>query len=404
MKIAYLHQYFNPGTGATGSRSYEFAKRLVAAGHDVHMIAARSSEAHTSAGWQVETVDGITVHWCSVPYSNRMSFRRRILAFVQFAALSARRARSVRADLVFATSTPLTIILPARFATLFRRTPIVFEVRDLWPTMPIALGVLKNPVMIGIAKALEKWAYRSARRVVALSPGMRDGVIARGYPAERIEVIPNSCDLADFQRVSDEAVTAWRSSHEWLGDRPLIVYCGTFGLVNGVEYLAEVAAAAAQLNPELRFVAMGDGARREAVRERAQELGVLDSNFFILSPVPKAQVPVVFAAATVSTSLFIPVKEMEANSANKFFDGLAAGRPIAINYGGWQAEALTESGAGIVLSADDHQSAARRLVNLVSDEAELRRKRAAASHLASAFSRDVLAQKFISTLEDARHT
>src|SRR5690606_28538222 len=107
-----------------------------------------------------------------------------------------------------------------------------------------------------------------------------------------------------------------------------------------------------QLDPEIRFLAIGHGAEVALVRQKARELGVLEKNFFMESPVSKAEMPALFSAATLSTSLFIPLEPMWHNSANKFFDTLAASRPIAINYGGWQADLIRETGAGVVLDED----------------------------------------------------
>ncbi|HYW79914.1 MAG TPA: glycosyltransferase, partial [Thermoguttaceae bacterium] len=120
MKIIYLHQYFNTPTMTGGTRSYEMARRLVERGHEVHMVTSsrddetpgQSSQGGPTHGW-TETVEaGIQVHWCSVPYSNHMSYRRRIGAFAKFSQRAARKAASIRGDVVLATSTPLTIALP----------------------------------------------------------------------------------------------------------------------------------------------------------------------------------------------------------------------------------------------------------------------------------------------------
>ena len=138
MRILYLHQYFNTPDMTGGTRSYEMALRLVRAGHEVHMITSERTPGIDRRGWRVEDVHGITVHWLPVRYSNRMTFARRLVAFAEFAWGAGRRAASLDTDLVFATSTPLTIALPGVYAARHHRIPMVLEVRDLWPTVPIA--------------------------------------------------------------------------------------------------------------------------------------------------------------------------------------------------------------------------------------------------------------------------
>lgn len=117
-----------------------------------------------------ERVDGIEVHWIPVRYSDHVGFWPRIRAFIEFAVKSARIAAAIPTDRVFATSTPLTIVLPGVYAAWRQRKPMVFEVRDLWPELSIALGSLRDPVLIRLARWLERLAYRRAARVIALSP------------------------------------------------------------------------------------------------------------------------------------------------------------------------------------------------------------------------------------------
>lgn len=399
MHILYLHQYFNTPQMSGGTRSYEMARRLVAAGHQVHMITTdRSPQAR--AGWRVTEEAGIIVHWLPVPYSNRMAYSERIKAFGRFAWHAARRAAAFPADVVFATSTPLTIALPAVYAARRQKIPMVFEVRDLWPELPIAVGALKGP-LIPPARWLERFAYRNASYIVALSPGMKEGIVRQGVSPERVFVIPNSADIAFFS-VGEEAGRTFRSQFEWLQDRPLILYAGTLGRINGVGYLAEIAARMAHLDAEVRFMVIGDGYEKVSIIERAKSLRVLDKNFFLLPSLPKKEMPAVYSAATIATSLFIDLPAMWANSANKFFYALAAGRPIAINYNGWQADLLREAGAGIVMPPADAEEAAQQLAELVHDHGRLVRASAAARKLAEErFDRDRLAAELEAVLTKA---
>jgi glycosyltransferase involved in cell wall biosynthesis len=398
VRIVYIHQYFKTRAMAGGTRSLEQAKRLVADGHEVHVITADSSGPHRSLSWHTTVEEGIHVHWLPVPYSNSMAFSARLRAFLRFAALSTVRATRIGGDVVFATSTPLTVAIPGIIASRLRRSRFVFEVRDLWPELPIEMGALRNRLAVRLAFALARAAYHDADHVVALSPGMAAGVAAHGYPSDRISVVPNASDL-DLFADADQAGARFRAEHAWLGHRPLVVYLGTFGQINGVSYLARVAAKAARIDPDVRFLCVGSGAEVEQVRRLATELGVLDRNLFILPAAPKSEMPAILGAATIATSLFIPVKGMEANSANKFFDALAAARPVAINYGGWQAELLHQSFAGIVLDPYDIASAAKQLTAQVRDETWLEQARLGARALACTnFSRDLLFQKLRSAV------
>lgn len=398
MRIIYLHQYFNTAEMAGGTRSLEIGRRLVAAGHSVEMITAWR-EPLASKSWFTTDVAGIRVHWLPVPYSNHMSYRSRVGAFVKFALGAARRAACLEGDVIFASSTPLTIALPAVYAARRNRIPMVFEVRDLWPELPIAMGAINDPLSRWIARRLEGFAYANAARVVALSAGMAAGVARAGYQEHRITVVPNGSDLRLFQRDSARG-RAFRQKLGIAADRILVAYVGTLGRVNAVAYLVRVAAA---LKNDGRFIflTVGDGQEREQIKALASEHGVLDRNFLMLNQVAKAEIPDVLSGVDVATSLVLPIRELEANSANKFFDALAAGCCVAINHGGWQADLLRQAGAGVRL-ANDPERGARDLQALADDPDRIRMSGLNARRLAEErFSRDDLAAQIETVLTEA---
>jgi len=395
MKITYLHQYFNTPLMSGGTRSYEMAKRLVALGHEVNLVTtSRINNGHK--GWFSTYESGIKVHWLSLPYSNHFTYRERIIAFLKFALAAGRKASTFQSDVIFATSTPLTIALPAFYASRRLGLPMVFEVRDLWPELPIAMGALKSPILCRAAKILEKFAYNSSKEVVALSPGMVDGVAATGFPPAHITEIPNGSDI-DMFYPSHELRHSFRSEFGISEDKILIVYVGTFGRINDCSYMVRLAAALAS-DSRFHFLMIGDGFEHDLLLSESKKLGVLNQNLQILDPVSKQKVPRILAAADISTSLFLPLREMEVNSANKFFDGLSSGCCVAVNYGGWQARILRDYGAGLQMSRDV-VLAAQQLQDFIRVPGRLKQAKMAARQLAvDQFARDELALRLENVL------
>ena len=396
MRIIYLHQYFHTPDMHGSTRSYEMARRLVAYGHDVQMVTSDPGLSRSRFGrWTKSIEAGINVHWLGLPYSNTMSYSQRVKAFIQFALSSGRKALSLGGDIVFATSTPLTIALPAVFAAIGNRIPMVFEVRDLWPEIPIALSALKDPFTKALACWLEKFAYRNSKEVVALSPGMKEGIVRTGYPEHRISVIPNSCDFELFD-IKPEEGQKLRKKHDWLGTRPMVIYTGTMGLVNGVDYLVQVARYVREINSDVRFVVVGaDSREKEKVAQCAEKMGLLNKNFYMMPPAPKREIPAWLSAADITTSTVIDVKELWANSANKFFDSLAAARPIAINHRGWQADLIEHYDCGLVLDPNDTRASAIKLDRALRDRQWLAKASVNARCLGKKkFDRDQLSEKF----------
>ncbi|AEB43904.1 MULTISPECIES: glycosyltransferase family 4 protein [Micromonospora] len=399
MKIVYLHQYFRTPTMAGGTRSYEFARRMVERGHQVHVITSDTglSDAGPTGNrpgptWRTSVEGGAVVHWARVPYDNSMRYRDRLRAFGRFAWLAARRASVLDQDVVLATSTPLSIALPAVYSARRKRVPMVLEIRDLWPEIPIALGALRSPLTRRAAWLLESWAYRNARHVIALSPGMADSISTR-HPDRPVTVVPNGCDRELFAD-AERAGRTFRASTPWLGDRPLILYAGTLGLVNDLGYLVRMAAAMSGRHPEIRFVVVGRGGQQEHVRRLAAELGVLDRNLFMLDQVPKSEVVGLFGAADLAISTVIDDPTLHANSANKVFDAWAAGCPVALNQEGWLADRVRASGAGVILPPGDPTTGAALAASFLAEPARTAAARAAALRLArEEFDRDLLFQR-----------
>lgn len=192
MKILYIHQYFSTPKGSVGTRSYEFGKRLVAEGHEVTILCGNYHLTDVPA-----EVDGMRVIQIPVASSNRDPFAKRVFSFLNFSLRATWYALRLKYDLVYATSTPLTVGVPALAAKWLRRKRFIFEVRDLWPELPRAMGIIRNGVALGFLEWFETRCYRSADACVGLAPGIVEG-IEKKAPGKRVELIPNGCDLEMF--------------------------------------------------------------------------------------------------------------------------------------------------------------------------------------------------------------
>lgn len=367
MRVTYIHQYFTTPDQGGGTRSFEMGRRLVRMGHHVQMITTRREAGFS--GWKIRTVEGIEVHELGVPYSNHMGNLRRIFAFLHFAVMASLRVTRLPADVIFATSTPLTVAIPGIIGSTLRRRPLVFEVRDLWPDVPIALGVLKSPVTKWLARALERLVYARARHIVALAPGMREDIVAKGVDQAKVSVIPNGCDLEMFEPdpTARAQVNNWQPT---LGDGPRVVFTGTIGRANGLGYLVEVAVHMKSLAPDVRFVVVGDGADRGRAEEQARTAGVLGSSMFFVGHVPKPVAAKWILASDVIVCLFTGPRVVWKDAVqNKFFDALAAGKPTASNFEGFQSIVARDANIGIIMDPASASRGAHQLAAMLSDAA-----------------------------------
>ncbi len=406
MKIIYLHQYFyTPNMiGVAGIRSYEFGRRLAAAGHRVEMVtSATSPPPDAPNGWYETEEAGIHVHWLPVPYSNKISFRKRIAAFLRFAWKSGWKAVRLEGDVIFATSGPLTIALPAVFAALVKRKPLVFEVRDLWPEGAIQLGLLRNPLARFGCRALERITYRFSRHIVALSPGMKAGVVSTGVPAEKVSVIPNASDLDFF----DPGATGGRMREKFgLDGKFSLAYFGTMGMANGLGYVLDAAAVLKRRGVrDVLFLLHGDGMRRADLEERART-EQLDNVVFSDPVEAKSEVAEVMAAVDVCMTIYANYPVLATCSPNKLFDTFAAAKPALTNMPGPLQSLLEDNRCGVFVDPGSPEDFADKVVELKEkapeELAEMGKNgRALGERI---FDRDKLARKLNLILESVAET
>jgi glycosyltransferase involved in cell wall biosynthesis len=351
MRILYLHQYFKFPNESGGTRSYDLATGFVASSHLVEIITATSDEKYkTGKRWVQIEQKGLIVHYIYLPYGNHLSYFQRSLVFFQFLWFSTFKLFSLKGDIVLATSTPLTIGIPALLKKWVHKTPFVFETRDVWPEAVIAIGALKNKTMQKLLYKLESVIYNNAAAIVPLSVDMKHSIVSR-YPilvAKPIEVIENISEINRFQNGYNKGVSVLKGK---IGFQPrfAILYAGTFGRVNGIDYVIALAEKLIFIDSTIVFVLIGDGAEKKSIIKEAEDKKVLNKNVFILDSVSKQELPQLYFECSMGSSFVIPIKELWANSANKFFDTLAAGKPILINHKGWQKEVITKKNIGYVL-------------------------------------------------------
>ena len=329
MRICIIHQYFKtPQTGGA-IRSYYIANYLKNLGHEVTVVTARNNRAYN-----IDKSLGYDVHYLPVYYENHLSFLSRIHAFFLFVWKSKRLLKKLgRFDINYVITTPLSTGFIANYALRKFGTPYIFEVGDLWPEAPIQLGVIKSPLIIRIARYYEKKFYNNAKSVVALSPDIKENINAL-VPNKRVDVITNFSDPKLFE-------TTGNTPKELKG-KFIISYIGTVGLANHLEYLIDCAKSVKY--EKVHFIIAGDGAHYSRVKELAEINGINNITFY--DKVDKAGVAKILSYTDAVYVSFDKAPILSTGSPNKFFDGLAAGKLIIINFKGWIKTFIEENECG----------------------------------------------------------
>jgi len=404
MRVLYFDPKFATPRRFAPTRAYAFARHLVERGDRVTVIALdrrymepSRSEPTEERLFNRETVDGVDVIWVRIAYAQHFSKWKRMLSYGGYMLVAiVAAARLPRPDVVYASSTPLTVGISGVVLAKVHRVPFVFEIQDVWPDVPVALGFLTNRQEIAAAKWLERRLYAAASRVVVCSETAGENVEAKGVDPSKLVVIPNLADVELFQAAQPNP-----DYFEGLGlDGAFVaLYTGAMGQANGVHQLADAARRLRDAGEDgIHIVALGNGSERGWLEEQAREL----PNLLVPPPVAREEIAGIVRAAGATITLYAPYEILETGSPNKFFDSLAAGKPVVVNTDGWLRRLAEDNRAGLYAPAGDAEAMAQALVHLAR-EPELAEElgkngRALAER---EFDRNLLAARFVETLEAA---
>lgn len=384
MKILILHQHFRTPSAGGAIRSWYLGQELAARGHQVVILTA-----HGERKYKVAVEQGVEIHYFPIAYDNRFGFVRRTMSFIRYNWWVIRKAGNFRDfDVCYAMSVPLTVGLAGR--TIQRKYGIrfVFEVGDLWPDAPVQIGAIKNGFLIRRLYNLELALYRAADTIVALSPAIREVIIEKSG-RDDVQLVTNMADTNFFTPEEKKQELEKRYGVE---GKFVISYIGAIGLANGLEHLVVCATAAAHAALPIHFLVCGDGAMLPRLRQRVDAAGL--ANVSILPFRSRAGVKEILNVTDAMLISYKPLPVLETGSPNKYFDGLAAGKLIVTNFGGWIARDVEENRCGVRVDSHDPEAFVRVIRPFTMDTALLKEFQQNARNLAEAkYAREIMGEK-----------
>ena len=395
MHILIIHQAFASINEPGGTRHHEFARLLASRGHKVTVIASPISYITGSHTHQANSdLEGVTILRAVVYDAHHKSFVHRVIAFFSFMLSSFWIGLGVKnVDLVWGTSPPIFQGVTAWALARIKGVKFLFEVRDLWPQFAIAVGVLKNPILIFLTEWLERFLYRRADRVMVNSPGFLQPVISRG--AKRVELIPNGADPSMFDPTDNGAI--FRQSNG-LNDKFIALYAGAHGMSNDLQIILESASLLADTK-NIHIVLLGDGKEKPALLAQAKEMNLRNVTF--LPSVPKTEMASALAGADACIAILKPLEEYKTTYPNKVFDYMAAGRPVVLAIDGVIREVVESAGCGVFATPGNAIELANAIRKLAANSEQshamgLRGRK----YLEENFSRAVIGNKLVKLLEE----
>lgn len=373
MKVLYFHQHFTTPKGSTGIRSYVMSKKILQMGHEVTIVCGSFIGADTGLkdsfknGFRRGYVDGIEVIELDISYGNKDRFFKRFLSMTKYFFKAIYFVFKEKYDLVFATSTPLTAGIPGIISKWIKRKPFIFEVRDLWPELPKEMGIIKNPIILLLMSILEWVSYKSADYIIALSPGIKDGIKRRGIPENKISMIPNGCDLDIFK---NKAATKWRPKGVNKNDF-IALFSGTHGIANDLNSILDAANELKKRGREdIKIILIGQGGQKSKLIQRATSENL--DNVIFMNPIDKINLSGLMAEVDIGLQVLANIPAFYyGTSPNKFFDYISAGLPVINNYPGWLADIISHNNCGFVVPPENPKSFANALIKAADHKEDL---------------------------------
>ena len=407
MKILLLHQYFLEEDDPGGSRWNEMTKAWTDLGHEVTVIAGMmhahgSSKRNEYKGkYFVKKNQGnVDVLRCHVSESYNSGFLGRLWGYFSFmfSSLWAGLFKvNKKFDVVIVTSPPLFVGISGFLISFFKRKPMVFEIRDLWPESAIDTGVLTNNFIIKLAYWVESFIYKHSRLINVLTPAFYNTLRDKKNISEnKLIMIPNAADFS----LSEEILhnfdrEKFRSEHNLAG-RFVITYVGAHGVANHLEQLFDAGKLLEDTN--VLFLLIGQGMEKERLIEKAKKLGVKNVRFH--DPVPKKEVFKFILASEMGASVLKKVDTFKTVYSNKTFDYFSCKKPILMAIDGVSRELVERANAGSYIEPENASEYNRIIREYLGDSHRLQEEGENGYRYAKEnFDRQVLANRYLGAIE-----
>jgi glycosyltransferase involved in cell wall biosynthesis len=371
MRILHLSQYFPPEAGAVQVRALTIARTLEERGYRVTVLTEVPNHpsgivqpGYGGKLWVRKRLDGIDVIYLWVKTSQVKGFRSRMAFYLSYmlAAVIAGLSLRGRFDVVFANSPPLFVAVAGWIISLLRRTPFVMEVQDLWPESAVVLGELQDPRYIRAAEWVEEKCYRRAKRIVAVTEGIYDRLLARGVPDPKLVLAPNGSNIDIFQ--PDPVGAADLRADLGLEEKFVAIYAGIHGIAQGLEVLVE-SARLLKDEPDVCLVFVGEGPKKADLLVLKERYGL--ANLLMLPGQSLEQMPAYLSMADVSV---VPLRKVDlflGARPTKIFDAWACGRPVVVSVDGEARQVVETVGGGVFVEPEDAEAIAKAIITLRDD-------------------------------------
>ena len=400
MNILFLTDNFPPESNAPANRTYEHCVEWINKGAEVTVITCVPNfpKGKVFAGfknkiYQEEKMDGIRVIRVWSYMSGNAGVLRRTLDYVSYGVMAFFVSLFIKTDVLIATTPQFFTAFFGWLAAFFKRKPWIMEVRDLWPESIIAVDAIKQNRIINFLEKVELFLYRQATRIVVVTDAFKENISDRGISKEKIDIIKNGVILKQYPVLpKSEAILNQYN----LKDKFIVGYLGTHGLAHKLDFILECAKEVS--DPDIHFVFVGNGAKREELLEQKKRLNL--ENVSLLPSVTKEETKNFISIFDVSLVNLRKSKTFRTVIPSKLFENAAMGKPILLGLEGESKKIIEDFQAGICFEPENKFDFASKLLTLKEDKAAFTFYKDGALKMARAFDRRLFALRMFEIIKN----
>lgn len=398
MRILFVSQYFPPEPGAPAARTYDNCKRWAARGHEVTVLTAfpNHPEGRLHPGYRMkffakETLDGIEVARSWIYLAPNKAVAKRCMNYLSFMVSAiVNGVRVGKKDIVVATSPQLLCGIAGYLISRLKRVRFVLEIRDLWPDSVVAVGAVNGGPLIRILEGVERWLYRKATGIVALTESFKAAIGNKLGSTAKIVVNTNGVDVSLFrEREKNFELTP---DIQDLKYKFIVSYVGTLGMAHSIETVLK-AAQKLQSLPDVHFIFVGEGAQKSNLEKMSKRLNLRNVRF--LGRKTWQETAQYYANSDLCLVTLKKAALFKTVIPSKLFEIMAMARPIILGVEGEAKRIVEASGAGVCVEPDNPDELAEAIRVLHGNPEELRQMgQKGAAFVREKYDRDILCRQY----------
>ncbi len=374
MRVLILHMRFHPDLTGTGPLVTDLATDLVRQGNEVTVVAGMPHYGahevppeYRNRLYHRSDFGGVDLWRTFVYVPKKPSGFQRSINYLSYTLMSILAGLVVkRPDVILCINPPITVGFSGWVVSLLRRAPMVFNVQDVWPDCLVIIDQLRSPLLIRIFKVLERFIYRVSACVTVLSEGMKENLLRKGVPADKIEVIPNWANVESIRPVKKE--NGFRKTHA-LDNRFIVLFAGNLGFIAMLDNVLE-AARLLEDDPKIQFLIVGEGNAKARLLQQAKGMGLRNLRF--LPTQPRETLPELLGAADLSL-VTLNRHLGQLNVPSKTYSIMASARPVlaSVPLDSEIAQLIQKANCGLGVPPEDPRSMAQAIRDLAAQPEHL---------------------------------